>query len=124
LSNEETLPPEPQKATTQLVVSDNRTGEGRILITPAGIPNIVLRAITPLFVIVYRAVSTYLQSVLSLVSIWQSGFATGVLPPPADFFDTLQKSAYLSIPIVVMSVLKNVALFLTELGEKFPKLKA
>lgn len=109
--------------TTQLVVSSTGTGDGRVLATPGDHPNIVLQAITPLAVILIRAAKAYVQTLVGLLSAQAVGATANVLPS-GDFLHTLKVCAGLSVASGVMSLLTNVSLMLSDIGEKFPTLKA
>lgn len=111
------------KQTTQLVVSTTGTGDGKVLATPRGIPDIVLKTITPFAVILIRALKTYCQTLAGLMSASVAGAASSTLPA-GDFLHTLRVCAGLSLGAAVMSVLTNIPLLLSDLGEKFPTLKA
>jgi hypothetical protein len=102
--------------------SGSRTGDGTVVTTPSGERNVVLTYITPFVVIAIRAGKTYVQTLIGLMTASVTGAATNVLPV-GDFMHTLYVCAGLSVGAAVMSMLTNLAVFLTELGDKFPSLK-
>lgn len=114
---------QPTGVRTQLVVSNTKAGDGDVLVTPSMHRNIVLQAITPLAVILIRASKAYLQTLVGLLSAAGLGMASSTLPA-GDFVHTLKVCAGLAVASGVMSLLTNVLVLLTALGEKFPTLKA
>lgn len=108
---------------TALVVSNSGTGDGQVIQTPFGHPDILVKVITPLAAILIRAAKAYLQTLVGLLGAGALGMASNTLPP-GDFFHTLKICAGLSVAAGVMSILTNLLLFLTNLGDSFPTLKA
>lgn len=106
---------------TAVVVGGTGDG-GQVVVTPPGQPNIIIRVITPFVAIFMRAVKTYFQTLLGLMSAYATGAASSTLPV-GDFMHTLRVCAGLSVGAAVMSVLMNIPLLLTDLGERFPVLK-
>jgi len=98
------------------------TGDGQVIITPQGQPNIILKVVTPFMVLLIRAAKTYVQTLSGLMATSISGSASQILPA-GDFFHTLTVCAGLSIGAAVMSILTNLPILFSELGEKFPTLK-
>ena len=106
---------------TAVVVGGTGTG-GQVIVTPVGQPNIIIKVITPFAVILVRALKTYFQTLAGLMSASVAGAAQNTLPA-GDFFHTLQICAGLSLGAAVMSILTNLPILLTDLGDRFPTLK-
>ena len=105
-----------------VVVSATAYSMGQTLQTPPGQPDIVVKVITPIVAIIIRAAKAYLQTLLGLLSASAFGMASTVLPA-GDFLHTLKICAGLSVASGVMSLLTNVSVLLTALGDRFPILK-
>jgi hypothetical protein len=105
-----------------VVVSGTAYTMGQTLQTKHGQPDIVITVITPLVAILVRAAKAYLQTLLGLLSASAFGMAATVLPA-GDFLHTLTICAGLSVASGVMSLLTNVSVLLTALGDRFPILK-
>lgn len=108
---------------TQLVVSSTGTGDGKVLPTPFGHRDIVLKTITPLAAILIRAAKAYVQTLVGLLGAQAVGATANVLPS-GDFMHTLKVCAGLAVGSGIMSLLTNTSLLLSDLGDKFPTLKA
>lgn len=111
------------KAKTAVVISDTATNTGQMLQTPGDQPDIIVTVVTPIAAVLIRAAKAYLQTLVGLMTA--AGFGVTILTPhPGDFFATLQLCAGLSIAAGGMSLLTNILLLLTALGDKFPTLKS
>lgn len=113
---------DPPQASTAVVISGSAYKSGQTLDTPLDQPDIVVTVITPLVAILIRASKAYLQTLLGLLSASAFGMASSVLPA-GDFLHTLKVCAGLSVASGVMSLLTNVSILLTALGDRFPILK-
>lgn len=107
---------------TAVAVSGSAYTMGQSLQTPPGHPDVVVTVITPLVAILVRAAKAYLQTLLGLLSAGTLGMASNVLPA-GDFVHTLKVCAGLSVASGVMSLLTNVSVLLTAIGDRFPILK-
>jgi len=107
---------------TAVVVSASAE-HGQTLATPPGVPDVLVKVVTPLVAILVRAAKAYLQTLVGLLSAAGLGMASSTLPA-GDFIHTLKVCAGLSVASGVMSLLTNVTLLLTVLGDKFPTLKS
>jgi hypothetical protein len=107
---------------TALVVSSTAYKTGQTLDTPRGQPDIVVTVITPLVAILIRAAKAYIQTLVGLLAAGGLGMASSTLPA-GDFVHTLKVCAGLSVASGVMSLLTNVSVLLTALGDRFPILK-
>ncbi len=115
------MPDEPTPPRT-VAVSGSAYTMGQTLQTPPGQPDIVITVITPLVAIFIRAAKAYLQTLLGLLAAGGLGMASSTLPP-GDFMHTLKVCAGLSVASGVMSLLTNISVLLTALGDRFPILK-
>lgn len=107
----------------QTAVVMGGTGDGgQVIVTPPGQPNLIIKVVTPFMVLLVRAAKTYFQTLSGLMATSVSGSAAQILPA-GDFMHTLKICAGLSIGAAVMSVLTNLPILFTELGERFPSLK-
>lgn len=113
---------DPATKPTAVVVSGSAFTMGQTLQTPPGQPDVVVTVITPLVAIFVRALKAYLQTLTGLLSASAFGMASTVLPA-GDFMHTLKVCAGLSVASGVMSLLTNISVLLTALGDRFPILK-
>lgn len=108
---------------TAVVISNDASQQGQTIITPMGKANIIITVVTPIAAVLIRAAKAYLQTLVGLMTA--AGFGVTILTPhPGDFFATLRLCAGLSIAAGGMSLLTNVLLLLTTLGDKIPSLKS
>lgn len=107
---------------TAVVVSASADKMGQVLTTPYGQPDVVIKVITPIVAILVRAAKAYMQTLVGLLAAGGLGLATDTLPA-GDFLHTLKVCAGLSVASGVMSLLTNVSVLLTALGDRFPILK-
>ncbi len=115
------MPDIPTQATAIVISGAAREG-GQMLSTPAGFADIPISVVTPLFAILVRAAKSYVQTLVGLLAAGGLGLASNTLPA-GDFMHTLRVCAGLSVASGVMSLLTNISVLLTALGDKFPILK-
>lgn len=117
------MPTDPQASSpaTAVVVSSTATA-GQMLATPKGIPDIVIKVVTPLFAIFVRAMKAFIDA--SLASLTATGFAayTGAVPIH-DAVSALKVAAAVGAFSALISALRNAATLFTYLGDKYPILK-
>ncbi len=114
--------PETPTVATAVVISGAARATGQMLSTPAGFADIPITVIGPLLAILIRAAKAYVQTLVGLLAAGGLGLATETLPA-GDFMHTLKVCAGLSVASSVMSLLTNVSVLLTALGDRFPILK-
>lgn len=117
------MPTTDQSTPASAVVVSSTAYKGQVLDTAFGHPDIVVTVITPLVAILIRATKAYVQTLLGLLAAGGLGMASSTLPP-GDFVHTLKVCAGLSVASGVMSLLTNISVLLTALGDRFPILKA
>lgn len=117
------MPTTDQSPPASAVVVSATAYKGQTLDTPIGHPDIVVTVITPLVAILIRAAKAYIQTLVGLLAAGGLGMASSTLPA-GDFAHTLKVCAGLSVASGVMSLLTNVSVLLTALGDKYPILKA
>lgn len=119
-----------QPANVPMVVTDRATAppDGTIVVTPRGLPNIVIRTMTPLYQVGVRSVRTYLQALVGLLALALAGAPVaagiGVMVPPGDFALALKTAAGLAVAPAVVSALMNLAELFARIDETAPKLRA
>lgn len=96
------------------------TGDGALLITPPGQPNVALRYISPIVAITSRFLVTFLTSVVGLLG---AGSATAIIPA-GDFADLFAKCCWLSLGAAVVGLCKDLITIFTRLSQKYPLLDA
>ncbi len=107
---------------TAVVISATARPSGQMLSTPTGFADIPIAVVTPLLAIIIRAAKAYVQTLVGLLAAGGLGLATDTLPA-GDFMHTLKVCAGLSVASGVMSLLTNISVLLTALGDRFPILK-
>ena len=101
---------------------------GQRLETRGAKPDLRTWIVTPLIAMLVRAITAYLQTLVGLMTA--AGFgATLVLEhtanaPHGTFLSTLEACSMLALAPAGMSVLSNLLILFTQLGDKFPTLKA
>lgn len=108
---------------TTVAISDRAYPIGQSLNTPYGQPDVLVTVITPVAAILIRVGKTYVQSLIGFLAASGLGAAPSVLPS-GDFLHLLAKCAGLAVAPAVMSLLMNVSILLTALGDHYPTLKS
>lgn len=89
--------------------------------TPGEMPNIVVRALSPLRIIAVRASRVYVQGIVGFLG----GQAIGVLPEalsaPGGFWHKLSLASQLAIAPAALCLLQNIGELLARLDEKAPE---
>lgn len=107
---------------TAVVISSNAQ-PAQMLETPYGTPDLLIKVVTPIAAVLIRAAKAYVQTLIGLLTA--AGFGVTMLTPdPGHFMATLKLCAGLAIASGVMSLLTNMLLLLTALGDKIPTLKS
>ncbi len=107
------------------IVTVTGTGDGKALPdrvlaqTPDGLPNVEVRVIQPLMVILIRSARVYLQTLLGLVT---AGMAAPKAIPAADFYHLVILCAGLSLAPAGVTLLQNAVELLGQLNQKYPTL--
>ena len=83
-------------------------------------PDILVRVMSPLQIILIRAARVYLQTLLGLLTAGATGMASNVLPV-GDFAHLLQICASLSVASAVICAIQNFVELLARLDEKAPQ---
>lgn len=104
--------------TTVVVQRDNLVDTA--LTTHASMPDILVKVMSPFWVIVIRATRVYLQTLVGLLTAGATGMASTVLPA-TDFAHLLRICASLSVASAVMCALQNFVELLARLDEKAPQ---
>lgn len=91
---------------------------GQEIVTPPGLPNLMIRVVTPLAAIAIRFANTYLTSLVGLV---MTGMTTAAIPAP-DFAHLVVKCASLALAGPAVMLAKDLITVLSGLERKFPLL--
>lgn len=86
-------------------------------------PNVVVKAIQLVMIIIVRGVRTFLQVLVGLLTAGATGLGSGVLPV-GDFTMLLKVSASLAIAPAVVSIIQNTIELLAKLDQTAPTLRA
>lgn len=84
--------------------------------------NLVVRALSPLRVIVIRTSRVYLQSVMGFIAAGSSGFDGGIMPD--EFSALFVMACKLSLATAVVTAGQNFLELLGKLDQKYPELRA
>jgi hypothetical protein len=85
-------------------------------------PNLMVRALSPLRVIVIRTSRVYLQSVTGFVTAGLTGFDSGIMPD--DFGALFVLACKLGVATAAVTALQNFGELLAKLDQKYPELRA
>jgi hypothetical protein len=98
------------------------------VVTPPGMPNVLIRTMTPLAQVLVRALRTFLQSLVGFLIVVMAGRTiidnVGVMIPATDFLDALKIAASLAVAPTVISFIQNLIELLARVDESFPKARA
>ena len=97
----------------------NRAPAGMTVTTAVGHPEVIIKVVQPLMIILVRASRVFLQTLLGLLS---AGMVAPKLLPVADFNHLLISCASLSVASAVVCVIQNAIELLGRLDQKFPTL--
>jgi len=94
------------------------TGDGGVIQTPAGQPNIIIKPVSPLVIIAVRAARVFGQTMLGIVT---AGPVTGLIPAH-DFGHLMVTAASLSVGSAVICILQNGVELLGRFDQSHPTL--
>lgn len=109
---------EPKPITVTVPASLTGTGPGT-LITPVGQPNIIIKVVQPLLLVLVRALRVFLQTLLGLVT---AGLAAPKALPAQDFLHLLLLCSSLALAPAAVCVIQNMIELLTKLDQAYPTL--
>ncbi len=121
---QETLPGEtgaqsPKEITVTVpATAMSGTGPGTI-VTASGQPNIVIKVVQPLGLVLVRAARVFLQTLLGLLT---AGLVTPKALPASDFMHLLILCASLSLAPAVVCIVQNAIELLGRLDQAYPTL--
>lgn len=102
--------------------------DGTVIITPRGVPNVVILLMSPLAQVAVRGLRTYAQSTLGFLILGVAARpvaeSLGVVIPPGDFLMALKVAAGLALAPTVVSLLQNSAELLAQVDSMFPRSRA
>ena len=102
-----------------VTIAGNRAAEAGTLVTPAGLPNIEVRVVRPIKIILVRAVRVFLQTLLGLVT---AGLTKPSMLGAKDFFHLLIMCARLSLAPAVVCIIQNIIELMAEFDQTHPTL--
>jgi hypothetical protein len=105
-----------------VVVSRGENAKTQTVVTPGTQANLMITALTPVYIVSIRTVRVYLQTLSGLLLAAGLGAASTVLPP-GDFGHLLKVSAGLSIAPAAMCALQNFIELLAKLDQSNPQLR-
>ena len=88
--------------------------------TPGGMPDVIVRVMSPLVVVLVRTLRVYLQTVVGLLT---TGALAGDLVPAAQTLTSLEVAASLAVGPALVCALQNAVELLTRLDETMPQLR-
>jgi hypothetical protein len=90
--------------------------------TPGLAPNVLVRALSPLRVIVTRTLRVYIQAILGIVTAGMTGADGGLLPE--DFVALVLMAGRMSVAVGGFTALQNIAELLARMDQKYPEFRA
>lgn len=91
---------------------------------PASTPNVLIKALSPLRIIVTRVARVYVQALVGMLGLVMTGIASDSIIAPNDFGGKLWLAMGFALAPAVMTLLQNTAEILTKLDETKPELRA
>jgi len=119
---EDVIPAAPFQEVTAVITSRSGTGDGGLLLTQSGQPNLLLIVISPLRIVIVRAIKTLLNTMIGILGIGSTGAAAAMGLPISDFSDLLLKAFYIGLSAAAGSVLLTLAEIFSRLDANAPKL--
>jgi hypothetical protein len=116
--------PETKKVETVVTAREQGINENMMARTTGDIPNVLVKALSPLRIMATRAARVYLQSLVGMLGLVMSGFAEGSLITPEDFGGKLMMAAGFALAPSVMTLVQNAAELFARLDETRPELRA
>lgn len=111
--------PEP---VTVIVAKSADIPHGTIATTPGSLPNVIIKALNPVWIVLVRALRVYLQTLVGLLSAGATGMAGSVLPA-GDFLHMIKVCAGLSLASAIMCALQNTLELLGNIDKHAPELR-
>ncbi len=105
-----------------LVVQRDGQMDSQTVFTPHGVPNIVITVISPLRIVVVRALRVFLQTLVGLLTAGATGLAPNALPA-GNFGHLLMTCASLAVAPAAICVIQNTIELLARLDESAPQLR-
>lgn len=87
---------------------------GTVLETPAGMPNIVVKAVHPARRVLIRVSRIYVFSLLGMLTVVGLNVAPDIITPPAEFFAKLEAAAGLALAPSFYQLIVNLGEWLTK----------
>jgi len=111
------------------VVVSSDVERGQMLDTRGTAPSRLTWVVTPLAAIIVRAIKAYLQTLVGLMTAAGFGVEIGTVPAGTSgflelFLAKLAACSTIALVPAGMSVLSNLLILFTQLGDRFPTLKA
>lgn len=85
--------------------------------TPADMPNVLVKALSPVRIVATRVIRVYLQSLLGMLTVVMSGVASDALITPTDFQGKLALAAGFALAPSAITLLQNAAELLAKWDE-------
>lgn len=104
---------------TTVVVSRDGV-QSTVLATPAHMPDLVVRVMSPVAIVLVRALRVYLQTAVGLVT---TGVLAHDLVPAAQVLDSWQVAASLAVGPALVCAAQNALELLARLDETMPHLR-
>lgn len=98
------------------VARNEEIPSGTLAKTVGDQPNVIVKAIQPMIIVLVRAARTFLQVLVGLLTAGATGMGSGVLPV-GDFATLLKVSASLAVAPAVVSIIQNVIELLAKMDQ-------
>lgn len=92
--------------------------------TAASTPNVLVKALSPLRIVLTRVARVYVQSLVGMLGLVMTGIASDALITPNDFGGKLVMAAGFALAPSAITLLQNALELLTRLDESRPELRA
>lgn len=122
--------PKVYREPTPVLITERETSPSNdtVVRTPSGLPDVLIKTMTPIAQVLVRAARTFLQSLVGFLFVVVAARPLaenlGVMIPAPDFLDALKIAAGFAVAPTVISFLQNLIELLARVDESFPKARA
>lgn len=104
----------PEETKTAVLSSSSGIPDGTVLVTPAGMPNVVVKAVHPARRVLIRVARIYTYSLLGMLTVVGLNVAPEVITPPKEFFAKLVVACGLALAPSSIQLIVNLGEWLTK----------
>lgn len=99
---------------TAVMSASSGIPDGTVIQTPAGMPNVVVKAVHPAYRILIRVARIYVFSLLGMLTVVGLNVAPDIITPPDEFLAKLQAAVGLALAPSFYQLIVNLGEWLTK----------